>query len=558
MANQSTSSKITMSEDNIINTPNIAIEPTQSMGTFMFTNMKKHKNNIAQIDAKTGQKDTFEKLLQRSTRTALHMLDRKISRGDVITLCTRNHLNAVVPYIATQFIGAVIGSIDPSFSPQEMNHLLNTVRPKIIFTLPESVPILEKVLQEISLDAEIIVFGQSNKHTEFSAFLKPHAREEGFEPVKIENLQDTAVVHFSSGTTGLPKGICLSHYAFVGQMINVRLTDYPNEAYMKKAVKYICFPMTHLGYTSLYWLSAGAMLLGSIGDGHCRLVCETFDGKEAWNYIQKYKPCFVMMTPVQVIEMLANRRKEVDVQCVLNFSVIGSSISKEYLLQIQEAFPNAYLGAGYGQTEVCGPLTMLVPNDKHHAELRANPEKIETVGVPVRGTSYKVVDTATGKTVGFKQRGELRIKSKFIMNGYYNRDSSDTFDLDGWLKTGDIVYYDEDFCFYVIDRIKEAFKYQGWFIAPALLENELLNHPAVKIAVVVGIPRDDGHHPMGLVVLNDGFRVSEEEIEKFIEERVPERQRLRAGVKFIDSVPLTVTGKVMRRELKQMVLEGKI
>ena len=168
------------------------------------------------------------------------------------------------------------------------------------------------------------------------------------------------------------------------------------------------------------------------------------------------------------------------------------------------------------------------------------------------------MDTATGKTVGFKQRGELRIKSKFIMNGYYNRDSSDTFDLDGWLKTGDIVYYDEDFCFYVIDRIKEAFKYQGWFIAPALLENELLNHPAVKIAVVVGIPRDDGHHPMGLVVLNDGFRVSEEEIEKFIEERVPERQRLRAGVKFIDSVPLTVTGKVMRRELKQMVLEGKI
>jgi 4-coumarate--CoA ligase len=159
--------------------------------------------------------------------------------------------------------------------------------------------------------------------------------------------------------------------------------------------------------------------------------------------------------------------------------------------------------------------------------------------------------------LGPHQRGELRIKSKFIMNGYFNADSSESFDEDGWLKTGDIVYYDEDCCFYVVDRIKEAFKYQGWFIAPLVLENELLKHPAVKLAVVIGVPKDDGYHPMGLVVVREGFDVSEEEIEKFVEERVPERQRLRAGVKFIKSVPMTVTGKVKRREIRQMVLEGR-
>jgi 4-coumarate--CoA ligase len=143
------------------------------------------------------------------------------------------------------------------------------------------------------------------------------------------------------------------------------------------------------------------------------------------------------------------------------------------------------------------------------------------------------------------------------MNGYFNADSSESFDEDGWLKTGDIVYYDEDYCFYVVDRIKEAFKYQGWFIAPLVLENELLKHPAVKLAVVIGVPKDDGYHPMGLVVVREGFDVSEKEIEKFVEERVPERQRLRAGVKFIKSVPMTVTGKVKRREIRQMVLEGR-
>lgn len=142
------------------------------------------------------------------------------------------------------------------------------------------------------------------------------------------------------------------------------------------------------------------------------------------------------------------------------------------------------------------------------------------------------------------------------MNGYYNQDSSGSFDKDGWLKTGDMVYYDEDYCFYVVDRIKESFKYQGWFIAPAILENELLNHPAVIQAIVIGIPKEDGSHPMGLVVLKDNLEVSGKEIEKFVEERVPERMRLRAGVKVVKSLPLTVTGKIKRSEVKKMILTG--
>jgi 4-coumarate--CoA ligase len=146
------------------------------------------------------------------------------------------------------------------------------------------------------------------------------------------------------------------------------------------------------------------------------------------------------------------------------------------------------------------------------------------------------------------------------MNGYFNLDSSDSFDRNGWLKTGDIVYYDQDRCFYVVDRIKEMLKYKSWHVAPAMLENILHNHAAIKKAVVIGIPdEEDGDHPMAVVILNNPHEnITAEEIEAYVAERVQDRQRLRAGVKFVDAVPITPSGKVKRRDLKNMVLAGEI
>ncbi|XP_063930875.1 luciferin 4-monooxygenase-like isoform X1 [Zophobas morio] len=549
---------ITISNDYIITTADAPIEPTQSLGAAMFTNLRLNQESIAQIDAKTGQQDTFGQLLQRSIRTVLHMRDKGITRDHIITLCAKNNLNVGVPYIATQFLGAKMASIDPSFSPQEMNHLLNTVRPKIIFATSESVRAIGEVLKEISLDAELVVLGKSTKHTEFSEFLKPHADEDKFEPVEIHDLKETALIYFSSGTTGLPKGICLNHYGFLGHSLNSKVSKNVDEEWFASVLPRMSFPPTILLYTSQYWISAGAMLLSSILEGYCRLICEDFDGKEIWNLFQRFKPSVLLLTPVQAIEMLVNKRIDVDVSCIISIIIIGSAISKEYVLKLRSTFPQTDIYSGYGQTEVCGPVVMFKPMDKHHRELSKRSDKIESVGLPMPGTRLRVVDTETGEHLGPNQRGELLLKSKFTMNGYYKVDSSDTFDKDGWLKTGDIVYYDTDLCFYIVDRIKEAFKYQGWFIAPTVLENVLLEHPAVKLAVVIGIPHNDGHHPMGLVVLNDDSEVSENELEKFVEDRVPERQRLRAGVRFIKLVPVTVTGKVKRSQLKQMVLGGKL
>lgn len=140
------------------------------------------------------------------------------------------------------------------------------------------------------------------------------------------------------------------------------------------------------------------------------------------------------------------------------------------------------------------------------------------------------------------------------MKGYHNLESSDAFDENGYLKTGDVVYYDEDFCFFVIDRIKEMLKYRSWHVAPAMLEEVLLTHPAVHAAVVVGIPdKEDGEHPRACVILKQGIKgVQEEEIRKYVDERVDDRKKLRGGVVFVKSFPITASGKVSRRLLKNL------
>ncbi|XP_074028307.1 luciferin 4-monooxygenase-like [Leptinotarsa decemlineata] len=172
----------------------------------------------------------------------------------------------------------------------------------------------------------------------------------------------------------------------------------------------------------------------------------------------------------------------------------------------------------------------------------------------------KVVDLDTGKPLGPNHEGELRIKSHKVMNGYYKMDSSSAFDEEGYLKTGDIVRYDEEKCFYIVDRIKEIFKYRGWHILPAMLEEVLLAHPAVKEAAVVAIPHKiDGDHPMGLVVLFEGHDdVTSEDIESFFNSKVADSQKLRHGVRIVKELEKTVTGKIKRRALSQMISNGEI
>ncbi|KAJ8939525.1 hypothetical protein NQ314_011092 [Rhamnusium bicolor] len=171
-----------------------------------------------------------------------------------------------------------------------------------------------------------------------------------------------------------------------------------------------------------------------------------------------------------------------------------------------------------------------------------------------------VVDLDTEEVLGPNQEGELRVKTDRIMNGYYNQDCQDQFDEEGWFKTGDIVKYDENCCLFVVDRVKELIKYTSTSVQPANIERELLKHPSVKQAVVIGKPHEtDGEHPMAIIILNENYKdTTPEEIQKYIEERLLYKEKLRGGVIFVDSMPMSTSDKVKRRQLKNIILGRKL
>ncbi|XP_057661709.1 uncharacterized protein LOC130897115 isoform X1 [Diorhabda carinulata] len=518
----------------------------RGLGYHFYKYMQQHSNLVAQYIADKEQEDTYHQVLERCIRTALHLSSRNLTRDDIIVICSTNNQFTVVPFIASLFLNVPVATLDPTLSCLDFDYLLKEVKPKVIFIIPEVVEMVETSLQNAGIITEIILIGKSDVYTEFSSFLEPHPDEETFEPKLVENVFDTAVILFSSGTTGLPKGIMISHYALMAQAAVTILSNNINKIY--------------LSYASLYWITRVMFLVATYQIGAANVMVSKFDPQECWLLLDKYKVTNLFLPPSGAISLIkAGRPDNIDTSNLLTFVTGGAILPQEYILELRDLLPGAFIYQAYGQTEISGAGNWFDVNDVKQILYLHN--KPNSVGLPIPNVMCKVVNVDTEKTCGPNEQGELRFKSKMIMNGFFNRDCSDSFDTNGWLKTGDVCYYDEDGCFYIVDRIKEMLKYKSWHVAPAMLEKILVNHPAVSQVVVIGKPHDeDGDHPMAVIIPNESYLevIDEDDVINFVEERVPDRMKLRGGIKIVNSFPMTPSGKIKRVLLKKMILNGEI
>ncbi|VEN41288.1 unnamed protein product [Callosobruchus maculatus] len=260
----------------IIDVPPLDYTPDErGLGYQYFECMKKYSDRVAQYLADIDEEDTYESLLPRCIRVAMELKSRGLTREDVVIMCSTNHKNSSVPFIACLFLGIPIASLDPTLSALDTTHLLKEVTPKVLFVVPESVDLIVSCMKEAGVEAEIIVFDETKDHTSFSELLQPHEGESDFVPDAVVGLDQTAVILFSSGTTGLPKGIMISHQALFLQCHALAETDN--------------FGSVVLSYATLYWVSTVVILTIMTFIGGARVICSKFDPRQTWSLLEKYQ-----------------------------------------------------------------------------------------------------------------------------------------------------------------------------------------------------------------------------------------------------------------------------
>lgn len=514
------------------------------IGYEIYNQMKKNRTKIAQYDLETKVEQSYETLLEKSIKTATSLKALKLEEDPTIAIFSTNHMDVCVPIIGSYFLGYKVNAYDCFLKESDLTLLLQKIPPSIMFIEEQFVDKIEVAMQLSKVNFKLVVFGKSDKYTMFNDFCQGNSENDSFEVVRLESGQKTAVIMFSSGTTGLPKGICLSHNALLKQ------------AFTLVAVQNLSTTSVFLHFSSYNWITAPLILFATLLVGASRVLALE---SSAWTAIHECKVTHVYCPPHLTAILLNQIKPDPEKnKSVISYMSAGSRLSNDLYEELVRLFPEALVSQSYGQTEASGWISIFQLTKKEDCSLAR--KKPDSVGKIWPGFSCKIVDIATEEILGPNKTGEIRLNSNSLfMNGYYRSDESDAYDATGWLKTGDLGYYDEDECLYVLDRCKEMLKYRGFHIRPQKLEMILESHPAVEKAVVIGVTHQiEGDHPKGIVILKSGKGrdISPEDLRSFVDDQVEERMKLRAGVQIVESIPLTSTGKPKRRELKQMVESG--
>ncbi|KAF5272636.1 hypothetical protein FQR65_LT04877 [Abscondita terminalis] len=313
--------------DNVIYTPEIKDQPDgRGIGWVYYEGMLKYRNRVAQIDGLTGETDSFGALLLRCVRAAIGLKAKGVQYGDVVSVCTKNHLNSCVPHISSMFVGAKIAALDPSLTVRDAAHLFKIVMPKIIFVEEESVALIENVINEVGATTTIVVFGSTDKHESFLDFAKPNSEEIKFQPVTAKDMKDVAVIMFSSGTSGFPKGVCHTHFSILRNSSNAMLLG--------------SFSAITYASDSPYWNVFLFYLNHSLQNGNARLIYPKFDLANPWSIFRHN----ITMAFLNVTELmtLCNTPKphSIDTTSIKLISTAGGPINVQQIQKGRSCFPN--------------------------------------------------------------------------------------------------------------------------------------------------------------------------------------------------------------------------
>jgi acyl-CoA synthetase (AMP-forming)/AMP-acid ligase II len=504
--------------------------PVVTLQDYLFENAAQWPNKAALIDGPTNRTLTYEQLQAAVIHTAAGLLKRGFKKGDVLAIYSPNLPEYAIAFLGTATVGGINTTINPLNTVKEIHSQLSNATAKFLVTIPPLVENAREAVKGTNVK-EIFVFGESETATPFTSLMKP-----GLTPpsIDVNPCEDVVVLPYSSGTTGLPKGVMLTHYNLVSNIEQIHAV----EKFSQRDTLIGILPFFHI-YGMVVIMS------GALRAGATIVTMPKFDLEQFLELLQTHGVTTAHLVPPIVLALAKHPIVDNYDLSKLESIVSGAAPLPEPVARTCASRNQIIMRQGYGLTET-SPVT--------HASSRYREIKLTSVGPSLPNTEYRIVDISTTQDVPTGQSGEILIKGPQVMKGYLNNleATRNMIDVNGWLHTGDVGYADEDGYLYIIDRVKELIKYKGFQVAPAELEGLLQSHEAVADAAVIPSPDDEaGEVPKAFVVLKAGSTATAEEIMLHVTEQVAPHKKIRR-LEFIDLIPRAASGKILRRELVEL------
>ncbi|MCS1350722.1 long-chain fatty acid--CoA ligase [Mechercharimyces sp. CAU 1602] len=479
---------------------------------------------------------TYRQLSQAIAQFARALQQMGIKKGDRVGIMLPNCPQYPISYYAALQCGATIVQLSPMYKPNELLHVLQDSETSFLIVLDTLLPLTDSIIDQSSVSHTIDVsFSQA---CTFDQLLHQSNEEYSFTPVPIFPKEDVAVIQYTGGTTGRPKGAMLTHYNIVANAIQSAATS---EIKIKKGEERVLTiaPLFHI-----YGMT-GAMILTFYNGGNMILVPK-FDVEHVIELIEKVQPTAFPGAPTMYIALLHRySQKPFDLSCF----TLCTSGSAPLPLEVLERFnqlSKADIAEGYGLSEA-SPVT--------HRNPVIGLQKAGSIGFPIASTDAKIVDATTGeRELPQGEVGELIIQGPQVMKGYWNQPEETAKALrNGWLYTGDLAKMDEDGYFYIVGRKKELIIASGYNVYPIEVEDVLYRHPAIFEAAVIGIPDSyRGETVHAVIVLKEDASLSEEPCISYCREHLA-TYKVPTSVTFLTEMPKSDVGKILKRKLKELL-----
>ncbi|VAH82641.1 unnamed protein product [Triticum turgidum subsp. durum] len=456
--------------------------------------------------------------------------------GDVAFVVAPSRLKVPVLHFALMSIGAVVSPANPASTPEEYAHQVALSRPVVAFAAPE---VAEKLPASVSC-----VVLESDAYETLASVGAGAAP-----PPVVVKQSDTAAVLYSSGTTGRVKAVAITHRNLTALMCTHAENRKRVAAEATEAGEEPPPPAVTLLPLPLFHVFGFMMVLRSVSMGDTAVLMERFEFGAVLRAIERYRVTLLPAAPPVLVAMIKSEEaRRHDLSSLLVIAVGGAPLGREVAERFAAVFPSVQIVQGYGLTESSGSVAATIGPEESMA--------YGSVGKLASHLQGKIVVPATGEALGPGQRGELWIRGPLVMKGYVGDDkaTAETVDSDGWLKTGDLCYFNEDGFLYIVDRLKELIKYKGYQVPPAELEHTLQSHPGIADAAVIGYPDEDaGQLPMAFIVRQPGFNLTGQQVMDYVAKHVAPYKKVRR-VAFVNAIPKSPAGKILRRELVQQAL----